>query len=39
MFSKGIFTGLTDLVSLIISIYFFSHIMACVWFIIGEKSE
>lgn len=39
LYTKGIFTGFADLIFLIISIYFFAHIMACCWFYIGNKSN
>ncbi|CAD8168098.1 unnamed protein product [Paramecium octaurelia] len=38
LYSKGSFSNLIDLFSLVITIFFFSHIMACIWFYVGEKS-
>ncbi|CAD8081582.1 unnamed protein product [Paramecium primaurelia] len=38
LYSKGSLSNLIDLFSLVISIFFFAHIMACVWYFVGEKS-
>ncbi|CAD8205875.1 unnamed protein product [Paramecium octaurelia] len=39
LYSKGQLSNLIDLFSLVITIFFFAHITACVWYYVGEKSD
>ncbi|CAD8132956.1 unnamed protein product [Paramecium pentaurelia] len=39
LYSKGQFSNLIDLFSLVITIFFFAHITACLWYYVGEKSD
>ncbi|CAD8103340.1 unnamed protein product [Paramecium sonneborni] len=39
LYSKGQLSNLIDLFSLVITIFFFAHITACIWYYVGLKSD
>ncbi|CAD8090304.1 unnamed protein product [Paramecium sonneborni] len=39
LYSKGQFSNLIDLFSLVITIFFFAHITGCIWYYVGQKSD
>jgi len=38
LYLKGSVSNLLDLITIIIFVYYFAHIMACIWHFIGEST-